>query len=580
MSRSHGACKTKIARIYFTALFSIALTATAVRAHENELTVALDDRAYHLRELNLLEDTVGEAARARLSDISIEADYRAIDVTIWNATEENEFSNAVSKLAAARQFSFEAVPTKAFWIRLSPDGLVSPITKRLEEPSLFEGYIDNLRPELPGVSILPEPTSAIVRSNDPAFGATLTKLLSGAFLIVPLTTNSWRVSWNSAFWGQSISPKKRDYAVAHMAETIRQFLGDPTDLAVYVGGITDKDGGQGVHFFIRDPDKHAPFIEDVRKAFSQTPLFIYSEIDAIDAHIALLARKPPSIFSEDFPQDPQFELTEAIQNELAPPYEAQIANDGVVMRAKKPAQGLELTSIIQRALADRKDLTIKPMPNDQLMIELAPGAHLGPPIPTRSAGDFANAVQTQAAEMGTRSTIVTPMNSEHARIKFADHEDEAKFRSALAKGSGLTIRLATRERQASPNSSPFDGSELMKLPNGVKIWVSPDVIISGDMVASASVGQNKFLNEPTVQFQMTDEGRQRFATATRQHVGQQFVIIVDGIAVEAPMIREPILGGVGDIAGGFTAETANSLVSAILRHHNDLLLSVVDDAEK
>jgi hypothetical protein len=579
MLRSLAGCKTQIAQIYFIALFSIALTTTAVRAQENELTVSLDSHAYHLRELDLLEDTVGEAARARLGDIGLDSNFSAIDVIVWNEIEQKEFSNAISKLAIERQFPFETVATKAFWIRLSPDGLASRMTKRLEEPAYLEGYIDNLRPGLPGVTILPEPTSAIVQSNDPAFDATLTKLLGDAFLVAPVTTNSWRVSWNSAFW-QSISPKKRDYAIAHMAETIRQFLGDPTDLAVYVGGITDKDGGQGVHFFIRDPNKHAPFIDAIRKAFNQNPLFNYSEIDAIDARITLPARKPPSILSKDFAQDPQFELTEAIQNEFAPPFEAQIANDGVVISAKKQAQGRELIAIVQRALAGRKDLAVKPMPNDQLRIELAPGAHIGPSIPTRSARDFANAVQDQAAAMGTRSAIVTPIDSEHSRIKFVDHEDEEKFRATLAKASGLAIRLAIREKQASSDSSPSDGNELMTLPNGVKIWVSPDVILSGDMVASASVGQNKFLNEPTVQFQMTDEGRQRFATATRQHVGQQFVIIVDGIAVEAPMIGEPILGGIGEIAGGFTAETANSLVSAILRHHNDLLLSVVDDAEK
>ena len=50
-----------------------------------------------------------------------------------------------------------------------------------------------------------------------------------------------------------------------------------------------------------------------------------------------------------------------------------------------------------------------------------------------------------------------------------------------------------------------------------------------------------------------------FARFSRENVGRPFAIVVDGKVVSAPVIRSEILGGVGQISGGFTVEAANEL---------------------
>jgi preprotein translocase subunit SecD len=51
----------------------------------------------------------------------------------------------------------------------------------------------------------------------------------------------------------------------------------------------------------------------------------------------------------------------------------------------------------------------------------------------------------------------------------------------------------------------------------------------------------------------------RGAQITQENVGRPFAIVLDNEIVSAPIIREPILGGTGQISGNFTVESANNL---------------------
>jgi preprotein translocase subunit SecD len=62
-----------------------------------------------------------------------------------------------------------------------------------------------------------------------------------------------------------------------------------------------------------------------------------------------------------------------------------------------------------------------------------------------------------------------------------------------------------------------------------------------------------------VNFRFNSSGARRFAEATQQNVGKPFAIVLDNQVVSAPVIREPILGGSGQISGSFTVQQANDL---------------------
>lgn len=72
--------------------------------------------------------------------------------------------------------------------------------------------------------------------------------------------------------------------------------------------------------------------------------------------------------------------------------------------------------------------------------------------------------------------------------------------------------------------------------------------------------QAGFANEPLIPVEFNEEGKQLFAKITRENVGRQLAIFLDGVLISDPVIREEINGGTAVISGGFTAETARELV--------------------
>ena len=54
-------------------------------------------------------------------------------------------------------------------------------------------------------------------------------------------------------------------------------------------------------------------------------------------------------------------------------------------------------------------------------------------------------------------------------------------------------------------------------------------------------------------------GAKKFAKATTTGVGKRLAIILDGKIISAPGVREPIIGGSGQISGNFTFQSATDL---------------------
>ena len=83
--------------------------------------------------------------------------------------------------------------------------------------------------------------------------------------------------------------------------------------------------------------------------------------------------------------------------------------------------------------------------------------------------------------------------------------------------------------------------------------------MSGGDLTDAQPGFDQRTNEPIVSFRFNTSGARKFAQVTQENVGKPFAIILDNQVISAPVIREPILGGSGQISGSFTVESANDL---------------------
>ena len=85
------------------------------------------------------------------------------------------------------------------------------------------------------------------------------------------------------------------------------------------------------------------------------------------------------------------------------------------------------------------------------------------------------------------------------------------------------------------------------------------IVVVGEDLTDAQPGFDQRNGEPIVTFRFNTNGARRFAQVTQENVGRPFAIVLDNEVISAPVIREPILGGSGQISGGFTVEQANDL---------------------
>jgi preprotein translocase subunit SecD len=82
-------------------------------------------------------------------------------------------------------------------------------------------------------------------------------------------------------------------------------------------------------------------------------------------------------------------------------------------------------------------------------------------------------------------------------------------------------------------------------------------------IAQAEVAYDQRTGEPVVSFRFTPDSARKFAEFTRRNVGHPAEMRVDGKALSRPVIREPILGGSGQISSHFSVPQAQDLAARL-----------------
>lgn len=139
--------------------------------------------------------------------------------------------------------------------------------------------------------------------------------------------------------------------------------------------------------------------------------------------------------------------------------------------------------------------------------------------------------------------------------------DTTRLKALIAAPGKLTFRfvdLSAPTQGAKPGEEPSQ-SEILHDQAGTPYLVEKRVAISGENLTDAEPGIDQRTKEPFVSFLFNSVGTRQFALLTAEKVGSPFAVVLDGVVLAAPVIREPILGGSGQISGNFTIESANHL---------------------
>jgi preprotein translocase subunit SecD len=170
-------------------------------------------------------------------------------------------------------------------------------------------------------------------------------------------------------------------------------------------------------------------------------------------------------------------------------------------------------------------------------------------------------IERRVNELGLVEPTIQREGLDRILVQVPGLQDPSRLKEILGKTAKLDFRMvdqSTSAEQALASHVPAD-SEILDGEKGEKYLIEKRVLVSGADLTDAQPGFDQRNGEPIVSFRFNSVGARKFAEATQQNVGKPFAIVLDNKVISAPVIREPILGGSGEISGNFTVEQANDL---------------------
>ena len=175
-------------------------------------------------------------------------------------------------------------------------------------------------------------------------------------------------------------------------------------------------------------------------------------------------------------------------------------------------------------------------------------------LKTSSQDQALEIVRRRIDEIGTNEPNILKRGNDRVLVELPGLDDPMRIKSLLGRTANLTFRFISKDNQNS------FGVEKLKYENDSnEDFVSKRIILNGDNLLDAQPRMNNQTNETVVSFTLDRVGAKRFGKATSKNIGKQLAIVLDGKIISAPVIRDTIASGSGQISGGFTFQSATDL---------------------
>ncbi|TIM89472.1 MAG: protein translocase subunit SecDF [Mesorhizobium sp.] len=178
-------------------------------------------------------------------------------------------------------------------------------------------------------------------------------------------------------------------------------------------------------------------------------------------------------------------------------------------------------------------------------------------------------------------SIVQRQGDDRILVQVPGLQDPQRLKEILGQTAKLTFQMVDQSMpvQDALKGRPPAGSSVLYSQDDppVPYLIENRVIVSGENLVDAQATYNSQTNEPVVSFRFDSKGATRFGQATAQNVGKLFAIVLDNQVISAPQIREPILGGTGQISGNFTPQSANDLAVLLRAGALPATLTVIEE---
>ena len=170
-------------------------------------------------------------------------------------------------------------------------------------------------------------------------------------------------------------------------------------------------------------------------------------------------------------------------------------------------------------------------------------------------------VEKRVNELGTVEPVIQRQGTDRILVQVPGLQDPTRLKQLLGKTAKMEFRMVdeTVPPDAAAQGKIPPDDEVLPEVSGQKLVLKKQVLVNGGDLSDAQTAFDQRSSEPVVSFKFNSTGARKFAQATTENVGQRFAIVLDNQVISAPVIREPIIGGQGQISGSFTVQSANDL---------------------
>ncbi len=184
----------------------------------------------------------------------------------------------------------------------------------------------------------------------------------------------------------------------------------------------------------------------------------------------------------------------------------------------------------------------------------------------RTLSQSVEIVRRRIDELGTKDPTIQAQGQDRVLVQLPGVREPERIKELLGKTAKLSFHLLDMNAGEAVIGRAPPGSEVVPAdkeigPDGKpRLYViQRRIAVAGERLTDAQAGTNSQTGEWVVNFKFDGVGARQFGDVTRQNVGRPFAVVLDNKVITAPVIREPILGGTGQISGSFNAQSASDL---------------------
>ncbi|WBU60729.1 protein translocase subunit SecD [Paracoccus albus] len=214
------------------------------------------------------------------------------------------------------------------------------------------------------------------------------------------------------------------------------------------------------------------------------------------------------------------------------------------------------TPVVSLSGAGQNDIEISASGN-QLQINLSDAEKTA--TDDRTVQQSLEIVRRRVDEVGTREPTIQRQGADRILIQVPGIGSAAELKELIGTTAKLTFNPVI-SRTTDANAAPGVGNALLPSidEEGVFYIVEDSPVVTGEELTNAQPGFDQN-SQPAVNFNFNPSGARKFGAYTAANIGQPFAIVLDDEVISAPVIRDAITTGAGQISGSMDVASSTQL---------------------